>query len=288
MSTRFIKDTIWTSPNLNQLSDLAERHFYRLLPLPDDHGCCELSPDVIKGRCYPKKPKITEAMIQKWTQELVDADIIRVWEEKGRLYGWFPTWSEHQRVRSLNKRKTPEPPSHVVNCRQVSLNVASPSPVPCPSSLPTPQISSPPAAGATSGKLVSVADVIAEGADQKHAEDWLKIRRDKRKPLTRTAWEGIKREAAKARLTIAQVVKLMAEKSWLSFEADWIAGKSLPDTVKPRSETCSAPDCARPWIIRREGRPYCDSHRPDAQPVQNSPPRVPTPTFKGMPSQKQT
>ncbi len=140
MATRFIKDTIWTSPNLNQLSDMAERHFYRLLPLPDDHGCCEVTPAVVKGRCYPLKGKVTVENIQKWTQELAEADIIRVWEDKGRLFAWFPTWAEHQRVRSLNKRKTPEPPTSVVNCRQVSLNVASYSPVPCPSS-PVPSLS---------------------------------------------------------------------------------------------------------------------------------------------------
>lgn len=120
MATRFIKDTIWTSPNLNQLSDLAERHFYRLLPLPDDHGCCEVTPDVLKGRCYPKKPKITKALIEKWTKELEEADIIRTWEVKGRLYAYFPTWTEHQRIRSLNKRRTPEPPTSVVSCRQLS------------------------------------------------------------------------------------------------------------------------------------------------------------------------
>jgi len=120
MATRFIKDSIWTSPNLNKLSDQAERHFYRLLPLPDDHGCCEVTSAVIKGRCYPLKEKITVKMISEWTTELAHFDIIRIWEDKGRLFAWFPTWAEHQRIRSLNKRKTPEPPSDVVNCRQVS------------------------------------------------------------------------------------------------------------------------------------------------------------------------
>lgn len=111
---RFIKDSIWTSPNLNELSDLAERHFYRLLPLPDDHGCCELTPAVVKGRCYPLKDKVTVKDIQNWTQELVEQDIIRTWEERGRLYGYFPTWSQHQRIRSLNTRKTPVPPKNIL------------------------------------------------------------------------------------------------------------------------------------------------------------------------------
>lgn len=120
MATRFIKDSIWTSPNLNQLSDMAERHFYRLLPLPDDHGCCEVTAAVVKGRCYPLKPKVTIDLIIKWTAELEAQDIIRTWTNKGRVFAYFPTWSGHQRIRSLNKRKTPEPPASVVTCRQLS------------------------------------------------------------------------------------------------------------------------------------------------------------------------
>lgn len=126
MATRFIKDTIWTSPNLNEVSQLAELHFYRLLPLPDDHGCCEITSLIIKGRCYPRRPTVTTSMIEKWTKELVEADLIRVWEEKGRVYAWFPTWAEHQRIRSLNKRKTPPPPTNVVNCRPTLPAVSGP------------------------------------------------------------------------------------------------------------------------------------------------------------------
>jgi hypothetical protein len=118
MATRFIKDSIWTSPNLNSLSDLAENFFFRLLPLPDDHGCCEITPAVIKGRCYPLKDNVTAKKIEQWAIELVKTDLIRVWEVNRRIYAYFPTWSVHQRIRSLNTRKTPEPPESVVNCRQ--------------------------------------------------------------------------------------------------------------------------------------------------------------------------
>ena len=120
MPNRIIKETIWTSPNLNNLSDLAERHFYRLLPLPDDHGCCELTPLVVKGRCYPLRQAITVVQIDKWNTELEENDLIRRWNEGGRVFGFFTNWSKHQRVRSLHQRKTPEPPSSVVNCCQVS------------------------------------------------------------------------------------------------------------------------------------------------------------------------
>ena len=110
---RIIKESIWTSPNLNNLSDLAERHFYRILPLPDDHGCCELTPRVVKGRCYPHKDKVTFEDIDNWQQELEENKIIVRWELNGRQYGIFPTFSKHQHIRSLHLRKTPVPPTDI-------------------------------------------------------------------------------------------------------------------------------------------------------------------------------
>lgn len=119
MPNRVIKESIWTSPNLNNLSWQAEWFFYRLLPLPDDHGCAELTALVVKGRVFPLRPEVTVKKIEEWTQELVHNDILSIWNENGRIYGFFKTWGQHQRVRSLHQRKTPAPPNFVVNCRQL-------------------------------------------------------------------------------------------------------------------------------------------------------------------------
>ena len=126
MPTRFIKESIWTSPNLNKLSPLAERHFYRLLPLPDDHGCFEATPAVIKGKCYPLQD-VEIADIQKWHDELRANDLVCFWEQNDRFYGIFKTWAKHNRIRSLHQRKTPPPPkdlsSLVVNRRHSHLTL---------------------------------------------------------------------------------------------------------------------------------------------------------------------
>lgn len=125
MPNRIIKESIWTSPNLNQLSDLAERHFYRILVLPDDFGCCEVTPLVVKGRCYPLKLSISESDIEAWQQELEDKGLIIRWLGDGRQYAVFCSFAKHQRIRSLHQRKTPIPPLEVLSllddtCRQVS------------------------------------------------------------------------------------------------------------------------------------------------------------------------
>lgn len=115
MPNRVIKESIWTSRNLNALSPEAERHFYRLIPVPDDHGCLESSPMIIKGKCYPLKEAITAEAIQTWQNELEEQDLLYRWSANGREYGILPKMAKHQRVRSLHQRKTPEPPQAIID-----------------------------------------------------------------------------------------------------------------------------------------------------------------------------
>lgn len=114
MPNRIIKESIWTSPNLNKLSDMAERHFYRILPLPDDHGCFESTPKVVRGHCYPLKENVTHEDIAGWQKELEEAGLIILWSVNGgREYGAITSWKKHQYIRSLHNRKTPSPPKEV-------------------------------------------------------------------------------------------------------------------------------------------------------------------------------
>lgn len=66
---------------------------------------------------------------------------------------------------------------------------------------------------------LSIADIVAEGVQEEHARDWFKTRKI---PLTKTAWEKVKREAGKAGVTVGDAVRISAEHSWRGFEADWL------------------------------------------------------------------
>jgi len=139
MAQRFVRDSIWTSPTINQLSDRAELLFYRLLPLPDDHGCFLADPIDLKGLLFPRKPKWTIDVIRRQLTSLLEAGLIGLWVQEERLYGIFWKWEKYQRCRSKFARKTPQPPEmekfsqkeHLdevykflgfidVNCRQLS------------------------------------------------------------------------------------------------------------------------------------------------------------------------
>ncbi len=114
MPNRLIKESIWTSPNLNKLSGMAERHFYRILVYPDDHGCYEATPGVLLGRCYPLKLKeVSEEDVVLWQGELEEAGLILRWNVNGRDFAAIKSWKKHQRIRSIHNRRTPPPPKEI-------------------------------------------------------------------------------------------------------------------------------------------------------------------------------
>lgn len=89
----------------------------------------------------------------------------------------------------------------------------------------------------------------AEGLKKQQAFDWLELRKKKGLPLTRTAWDKVKDEAAKAGMTPAQAVVTATENNWGSFRAKWLeaeAGKAGAGSTGP------AP-AASEWWTTREG-----------------------------------
>lgn len=91
-----------------------------------------------------------------------------------------------------------------------------------------------------STKTLSVSDLVAEGVQQQHAEDWLTVRKAKRAPLTRAAWDDVKAEAVKAAIAPAEAVRIAASSSWQGFKASWLApvkNASVSTARQPTSGT---------------------------------------------------
>lgn len=55
--------------------------------------------------------------------------------------------------------------------------------------------------------------------------DFKRLRAQKKAPITLTAVEGIKREAAKAGYTLEQALRTCCERGWTGFKAEWVAGQ---------------------------------------------------------------
>jgi len=72
---------------------------------------------------------------------------------------------------------------------------------------------------------ITKTDLVNMGCDAEHAEDWLSVRKAKKKPLTGTALKRMQTEASKAGLSLAQAVLKCAEESWVGFKAEYVTNK---------------------------------------------------------------
>lgn len=109
MPSRIIRESALTSESLNLLSGEAERMFWRLTIVADDHGRFEADPRVLLARCFPLRVgEIKAAEVEALRDEIAVTGTIELYEVRGRLYGCFPSWFEHQRRRE-SKPKYPGP-----------------------------------------------------------------------------------------------------------------------------------------------------------------------------------
>lgn len=108
MPNRIIKESIRTSYEIDSLSVEAEITFYRLLTFADDFGRFQGDPRVLQSSLFPLRPSIRQADFTRWVAELAKADLIRLYTDEGKPYGYFPSWEKHQNRRA-KESKYPEP-----------------------------------------------------------------------------------------------------------------------------------------------------------------------------------
>lgn len=74
------------------------------------------------------------------------------------------------------------------------------------------------------GKPAPSARALLSDISDELFSDFERIRKAKRAPITKTAIDGIRREAAKAGLSIDAAIRTCCERGWQAFKADWVAG----------------------------------------------------------------
>jgi hypothetical protein len=77
------------------------------------------------------------------------------------------------------------------------------------------------------------------GVDSQVAEDFLSLRKTKRSPVTKTAIEGIRREALKAGLSLNDALSICCEKGWQGFDSAWLQGKGARASPKGGNDSRS-------------------------------------------------
>lgn len=117
MPNRIIKESICESKKLSEVSFFAEDLYKRLITYADDYGRFNADYQIMLARLYPREiQEVSIADIEDALIELTGIGKIRFYTAKVKkeIYGCFPNWNEHQRVRD-SKGRCPEPDNEEVN-----------------------------------------------------------------------------------------------------------------------------------------------------------------------------
>jgi DnaD/phage-associated family protein len=117
MPNRILKESINESRGLSQCSFVVQDFYKRLITYADDYGRFSADEEIIRARLYPREiDVVSEEDIQQWLIELAGIGKITFFTAKPKkeIYGCFPNWSEHQRVRD-SRKKMPDPEDTSVN-----------------------------------------------------------------------------------------------------------------------------------------------------------------------------
>lgn len=88
--------------------------------------------------------------------------------------------------------------------------------------------------------------LLKMGVDSNLADEWLKVRKNKRCTNTRTSFLQIWREIKKTELTAQDCIRIAIENSWAGFKADWLTN----DTFAKKGHKIDESDLTNPEVYR--------------------------------------
>ena len=123
MPNRIIKESICESEGLSECSLFANDLFKRLITYADDYGRFNSDTKIMRARLFPREyEEVSEEDIIFALSELAGVGKLYFYtakkfnqgEKHSGIYGAFPNWADHQRVRD-SKSKCPDPGDTDVN-----------------------------------------------------------------------------------------------------------------------------------------------------------------------------
>jgi len=77
---------------------------------------------------------------------------------------------------------------------------------------------------------------IPDGVSETVFQDFVKLRKGLKAPVTETALKGLQREAEKAGMTLQEVLELCCQNGWRGFKATWMDDKNKVKTAGTRNQ----------------------------------------------------
>lgn len=220
MPNRIIREAILTSERVASLGWPEEVFYRRLMSVVDDYGRTEAGHQLLRAKCYPlQTDSVRVADIARWMAACQKSGLILVYGVNGKQYLEVRDFGQQQRSAS----KCPPPPSSADGLLSIDSKCQQ---VPAVAHLDV---------SVSEGVSVArpQADGMFDGIAPQVAADFRKLRQAKKAAITQTAVDGIKREAAKAGLTLEAALAMCCERGWTGFKADWVTGQAATPVSVP-------------------------------------------------------
>lgn len=234
MPSRLIREDMLDSERVLALPIEARWLFVTIMLSADDLGIFEATSFKLTRRSDLRRETIDHLLGM-----LRDADLVRLYEADGKRFGFIPRFRQRIQIKFI---KRPLPPPEMIADDDDAINKIK-------------QLASKTTVGqrmgnrcATDGqqqeakaeaeaiprtlyteskktrKGVSAPDVSKppEVSDATWGS-WVVLRKAKRAPITESAIAGLRREAAKARMSLDAVLEECCLRGWTGFRADWMA-----------------------------------------------------------------
>jgi len=213
---RTIKPEFPQSESMGRVSRESRLCFILLFTLADDSGRLRGNSRMLASLLYPYDDD-AKKHIDTWLSELHREKCIERYEIDGDSYVQLNNWLNHQKIDKPTASKIPPPP----DIREDSRGLADDS-----RKIALDQ-------GMDQGKerIKEARDAPPDGVSLSVWQDFLKLRKTKKAPVTDTAIAGIRREALKAGMGLSEALATCCQRGWTGFKADWVAQPGLAVTV---------------------------------------------------------
>lgn len=208
---RTIKPEFFTSEDVVELSPLARLFYIGLWCEADREGRLSWRPKTLKLRYLPGD----DCDLDSLTGELTDSGMVHLYEVDGVKYAEIPSFTRHQVIN--NREAESEIPARVAHASARVKDACT-------------RVKAEGKEG-REGKEGNDAsrdakpDGLFPDVDPKIVNDFKRLRASKKAPITETAVDGIRREAAKAGVTLEAALRTCCERGWTGFKAEWVAGQ---------------------------------------------------------------
>ena len=219
---RTIKPEFFTSEDIVGLSPLARLLYIALWCEADREGRLLWKPKTFKLRYLPADNCDTDAL----AAEIVKAGLVVLY---GDGLAYIPAFGDHQHLNPREAASTlPSPDASGTRAPRVR----------------TRQSPDSDAQGGKEGKGKEGKERDASpdvdlfvGVSPQIARDFTALRKAKKAAITKTAVDGIRREADKAGLTLESALAMCCERGWTGFKAEWVTGTAREPQSLPRLQS---------------------------------------------------